>query len=98
MMTQEFERLHAIVYGRVQGVSFRFYATQKALELHLTGWVYNMPEGSVEVVAEGRRDNLEKLLSFLHRGSPAAIVENVEAQWHPATGEYQTFSTRYARS
>jgi acylphosphatase len=88
-------RLHAIVSGRVQGVNFRYYTTHEAQRLHLTGWVRNNNDGTVEVTAEGTREDLEGLLTFLHTGSPAAEVKQVTNDWQEATGEFKDFRTRY---
>lgn len=95
-MIQGQERLHAIIIGRVQGVSFRYYTVQKAEELQISGWAMNRPDGrSVEVIAEGNRSNLEALLHWLHQGSPAAKVERVEHSWQAANGEFSRFRVRY---
>ncbi|BCX03186.1 MAG: acylphosphatase [Candidatus Roseilinea sp.] len=87
-------RLHAIVRGIVQGVNFRYYTQREAQRLLLTGWVRNRLDGAVEVVAEGTRAQLERLLDFLHSGPPMAHVSGVEATWQPATGEFTTFEVR----
>jgi len=87
-------RLHAIVEGRVQGVGFRYFVEENAYQLNLTGWVRNRWDGTVEVLAEGDRQTLEKFLSFLHRGPRAAYVSTVEVVWLPATGEFTRFSVR----
>ncbi len=85
-------RLHAFISGRVQGVFFRVYTKEKALMLGLTGWVRNLRDGRVEVVAEGNEDNLRKLLQWLQKeGSPQSIVKKVDWTWFPATGEFRTF-------
>lgn len=84
-------RLHGIVSGVVQGVNFRWYTQRRANELGLTGWVRNLPDGSVEFVAEGARADLERLLDFVHVGPSMAVVENVDTQWSPATGEFYRF-------
>lgn len=89
------QRLHAIVSGRVQGVSFRYYTTQKAQQLNLTGWVRNNPDGTVEVVAEGDRADLDKLLEFLHTGSPAARVQHVDSTRETGQESFKSFSVRY---
>jgi acylphosphatase len=85
------ERLHAIVDGHVQGVSFRYFTQEKALDLGLTGWVRNRYEGTVEVLAEGERADLERLLATLRRGPPSAFVTGVNFEWQLATGEYNGF-------
>jgi acylphosphatase len=85
------ERLKATVYGRVQGVSFRYNTLLKANEIGVQGWVRNRYDGSVEVVAEGSRPALERLLAWLHEGSPGSRVTEVEASWWAATGEFEVF-------
>ncbi|SIN88381.1 acylphosphatase [Sulfurivirga caldicuralii] len=85
------ERLHALVSGRVQGVWFRAYTQRKARELGLTGWVRNLPDGRVEVVAEGPRPQLEALAQWLWQGSPLSKVTDVSLSWLPATGEFLRF-------
>ena len=88
-------RLHAIVHGRVQGVSFRYYTIQAASSLGLTGWVANRWDNTVETVAEGPRDKLNELLTFLHRGPPSAWVERVDTNWQAPTGEFKDFKVRF---
>lgn len=88
------QRLHAIVHGRVQGVNFRWYTRQEAQRLGLTGWVRNVQYHRVEVVAEGKRRELEDLLRFLNRGSPLAQVEYIDTSWEDASGNYGNFSIR----
>lgn len=98
-MPDDNQRLHAIIEGRVQGVSFRYYTTRYAHELDaVTGWVRNLPDGTVEVVAEGRRDQLDKLLSFLHHGPPGAQVRAVKATWGAAAGDYDDFTIAHTAS
>lgn len=87
-------RLHVLVDGRVQGVGFRYFVEETALALGLSGWVRNCWNGAVEVLAEGERPALEKLLSALQRGPRAAFVTDVSPQWLPATGEYSSFRVR----
>ena len=84
-------RLHAIVRGRVQGVSFRYFVHDQAHYLDITGWVRNRFDGSVEVMAEAPRAQLELLLQQLHQGPPAAHVTAVQAEWLEATGEFISF-------
>jgi acylphosphatase len=84
-------RLHATVSGRVQGVSFRYFVMDEASQLDLSGWVRNRWDGSVEVTAEGKRQDLEALLSALRHGPPMASVSNVDFEWLPYTGEFSSF-------
>lgn len=88
------QRLHAIVRGRVQGVTFRATTRDRATALNITGWVRNNRDGTVELIAEGERDTLETLVEFLHEGPPAARVSNVDTQWQRATGEFERFSVK----
>jgi acylphosphatase len=88
-------RLHATVHGRVQGVSFRDYTQRRARELGLVGYVRNTWERTVEVVAEGPRGDVEKLLGFLHIGPRAAFVTQVDTQWPAPTREFDRFEVRY---
>jgi len=89
------ERLVAIVYGIVQGVFFRYNTKLEAIRLGLTGTVRNLPDGSVEVIAEGPHKRLEELLSFLHRGPDPAVVERVEARWEEPSRAYPDFRIVY---
>ncbi len=93
-MNSTMQRLHAIVYGRVQGVNFRYYTVGKANELGLTGWVRNKWDGTVEVVAEGPSQALQEFYRWLFRGSPSARVDDVKAEWSEATGEFHDFRVR----
>jgi acylphosphatase len=89
------KRLEAVVYGRVQGVNFRYYTELEARRLQLTGWVANQSDGSVRVVAEGTEAQLHDMVQFLHRGSPAAYVDRVDVAWTAATGEFTRFKVRW---
>ena len=73
--------LHAVVHGMVQGVSFRYYAQLEAIRLGLRGWVRNMPDQTVEVLAIGSQEVLSQFEVWLRRGSPAARVERVDTEW-----------------
>jgi len=93
-VTEVVKRLHVIVEGRVQGVGFRYFVQETAIELELKGWVRNRWDGSVEVLVEGDPDVLNQLLEELHRGPRSSIIERVIPQWLPATGEFSRFSVR----
>src|SRR5207244_12904415 len=69
------ERLHAIVRGDVQGVGFRYFVQRKAQQLGLRGWVRNNDDGTVELVAEGGRGELEQLKRALEEGPRLARVD-----------------------
>ena len=84
--------LHAIAQGRVQGVYFRVFASRNAVRLGLTGYVHNLPDGSVEIYAEGAKKQLEKLEEHLKEGPPGARVDNLTITWFEYTGQYNDFS------
>ncbi|MHA1474432.1 MAG: acylphosphatase [Promethearchaeota archaeon] len=71
-------RLYAIISGRVQGVFFRVNTRNKAYELGLTGWVKNNYDGDVEVVCEGPKENIDRMLEWLKKGPNYAKVIKVE--------------------
>jgi acylphosphatase len=85
-------RLSARVFGRVQGVGFRWWVVREADELGLTGWVMNHEdERSVELVAEGSVSALDRLEQRLREGPPGARVERVDVSRGPASGEFGRF-------
>ena len=94
MSDQEHQRLHAIVKGRVQGVGFRYFTQERATVLGLLGWVRNRWDGTVEVTAEGDRQDLEKLLQALRRGPRASTVSGVRPEWQEASGEFEYFKVK----
>ena len=87
--------VRAVVYGRVQGVFFRAFVDEHAQRLGLMGYVCNMPSGAVEVVAEGEREHVEKLVGYLKMGPPASIVYRVDISWSEYTDTYSGFRVRY---
>ena len=87
-------RLHLVISGRVQGVGFRFSAYDEAKDLPLAGWVRNLPNGDVEIVAEGSRENLQMLAAWAHLGPPSAHVTQVREDWLDSTGEFTDFRIR----
>lgn len=88
-------RVHIFVSGRVQGVFYRSNTRRKALELGLKGWVRNLRDGRVEVVAEGDEEQLGRLIEWCRRGPPMARVMGLEVRWEDPTGEYDNFEVRY---
>lgn len=80
-------RVHLYVSGRVQGVSFRWHTREYAQRFGLSGWVRNLEDGRVEVMAEGEEDGLRALVEWVHIGSPKAIVEDVKGEWLGAVGD-----------
>jgi len=88
-------RIHAFVSGRVQHVFFRANTRNTAQRLGLIGWVRNLPDGKVEVVAEGEEKNIDKLVDYLHKGPVIARVDGVDVKKEKYTGEFSGFEIRY---
>ena len=87
--------LHAIIHGHVQGVFFRAFIVERAVELGLTGYTCNLPSRvDVEVQIEGDKAKLEKLVEQLKVGPPGARVEIVVTNWSKYTGKYSHFTIR----
>jgi acylphosphatase len=87
-------RLRAVVRGRVQGVGFRYSTEDEANRLGLAGWVRNLPDGGVELEAEGEQGALDRLLAFLRQGPPAARVQTVVEEWLPPAGLARPFQIK----
>lgn len=90
----ERRRLICRVRGRVQGVGFRYRAAEHARDLGLTGYAQNLPDGGVELVAEGSLKALAELKTFCYRGPDGAKVEAVSSTEESATDEFQNFEVR----
>jgi acylphosphatase len=92
---QQNEELYAVVRGRVQGVGFRYFVIEEAQALGLRGYVRNEGNGDVEVLAQGPRPALERLLTLLRRGPSAARVYDVRTEWREPTLHISGFHIRY---
>lgn len=89
-------RLSATVYGRVQGVYFRYFVRNEARKLGLNGYVRNLASGdAIEVQAEGEKPQLSRLLDQLKVGPPGAWIKRVEVDWSDYTGQFDDFRIRY---
>jgi len=86
------ERVHVIIHGSVQGVFFRANAKRIAESLGLKGYVRNIDDGCVEVVAEGSE---EKLISFCKKGPEAANVSKIDVKFEESSGKFEGFEVRY---
>ncbi len=87
-------RCHITVRGRVQGVGYRNFALQTARRLGIKGWVRNRINGTVEIVAQGRRAAVEAFLEALRRGPALAYVTAVETDWQTPHPDETTFRMR----
>lgn len=86
-------RKHIIFYGRVQGVGFRYYAVNKANQLGLTGWVRNLPDGTVEMEVQGEEPLIDQLIIFLQNRT-YIWIERLDAKSIPL-GDDSNFEERY---
>ena len=79
------------IEGKVQGVGYRYFVRARALELDLSGYARNLPDGKVAVVAEGDKKDLDTLVDYLKTGPPRARVKEVTISISPFTGNYKGF-------
>lgn len=87
--------IHCVVCGTVQNVAYRAYVQDAATELELVGWVRNMPDGTVEVVAQGMPDVLKEFVEYLHEGSLMSKVDAVAVEWHSIRQPLDDFSVSH---
>jgi acylphosphatase len=88
-------RLRVVVRGWVQGVGYRDFVSREAVFHRLKGYVRNSSDGSVEIEAEGFRDELQRFLDRLKSGHPLAEVEHVEVAWDTYRGEFAGWDLRW---
>ena len=91
----ENSRIQVFVSGSVQGVFFRLETKKKAGELGIFGWVRNLSDGRVEILAEGEKDKLDELVVWAKKGSDSARIDNLETNWQEFKGEFKDFEIRY---
>lgn len=87
--------LRLVISGRVQGVWFRAFTRQRALELGLVGWVRNLPDGNVEAQVAGPTPALEALVRQLRIGPPGSRVDSVAQERLAAPGDWSSFQILY---
>jgi len=88
---EEEKRIEIRVFGMVQGVFFRTTTRDVARKLRLKGTVRNMRDGSVEIIAEGSEERLNKLISFAKQGPPSAKVYDIQVKWEQVRGDFSYF-------
>jgi acylphosphatase len=88
---QDKGRIRLRIEGRVQGVFFRAAAAEQAGRLGVSGWVRNLPDGSVELAAEGNQKELEALIAWCRQGPSRANVASVRVVREQFAGEFQKF-------
>ncbi len=89
------ERAHIFFEGRVQGVGFRYTTEKLALEIGLTGWVKNVPDGRVEVLCEGARAQIEALVDGLKNSAMGSHIRKVVCDRQEPTGEFEDFTVEF---
>ncbi len=87
-------RARAVLAGRVQGVGFRFFAEEWAERLGVGGFARNLPDGRLELVAEGPEPAVQAFLEAMRRGPSSAVVRSFEVRWEDPVGE-RTFRIRF---
>ncbi len=85
------DRLHVYFSGHVQGVGFRYSVKQLSLEFDVTGWVKNLPDGRVELVAEGERNELETFQAAIPDAGLRRFIRETQSHWSEGTGEFRGF-------
>ncbi|MGD1950444.1 MAG: acylphosphatase [Leptolyngbyaceae cyanobacterium] len=88
-------RIKITVYGRVQGVGFRYHTRQKAQELEVTGYVTNKPDHTVEIVADGTDEQLEALTEWARTGPERANVKRIEVEACLPINRFDEFVIEY---
>lgn len=84
-------RVRVFISGRVHGVAFRYFTQKWAASLGVTGWVRNLPDGRVEVLAEGNPGSVDPFLERLAEGPRLARVDGFDARREEPTGEFEDF-------
>jgi len=88
-------RAHILVSGRVQGVFFRENTQRKAKKLGVNGWIKNLSDGKVEVVFEGDKKSIGKIVGWVKNGPILAKVESIDIERQEYLGEFTDFEIRY---
>ncbi len=85
---------HLIISGKVQGVFYRASCQEVAQGLGLKGWVRNLSNGDVEVLAQGEKEKIEKLIDWCKKGPPSAKVNNANVKWEDLKEEFKNFDVK----
>lgn len=87
--------INCVISGKVQQVAYRTYVQDVAGKLGLVGYVRNLADGTVEVVAQGESTVLKEFVEYLHEGSLLSAVEGVAVEWQSVRKPYDDFSIRH---
>lgn len=85
------QEMRCVIQGMVQGVAYRVYAQDAATSLGVCGYVQNLPDGTVYVLAQAERDTLKDFVEYLHEGSLRAKVASVAVEWGTPATSYADF-------
>jgi len=88
------KQVHVYYSGRVQGIGFRFTAARLAEELDISGWVKNLADTRVELVAEGTQERINDLLTQLNNNF-SNYIQDTEVVWGVATGKFKDFGVKF---
>jgi len=89
------KRINLTILGEVQGRGYRYGSRQEALKRGLVGYVYNVSDGSVELVAEGEEQDLKDFVDWCYTGVGSAMVRRIDIRWSDPTSEFSDFLIRY---
>jgi len=89
------KQLSVIISGFVQGVGYRYYTKFQAASLGIKGYVQNLPDGKVKIIAEGEEAVLQQFLDLLREGPESAIVKKIIPKWGKASGQYKGFQIEF---
>lgn len=90
-METKIVRAHVFIEGRVQAVSYRYWARKTAQKVNLSGWVKNLADGRVEAVFEGPKIKVSEMIKNCESGPMLAGVKHIDVSWEEATGEFKGF-------
>lgn len=94
-MEDKLKQVRVIISGRVQGVGFRWWVQKQAQNLKLSGWIKNLDDGRVELVMQGKKNNLNLLLESIKHGPRFSEVEEVNVSWEEEKNEFEGFKILY---
>lgn len=92
-----FSEVHCYISGKVQGVGYRDFAQRTAQKYKIMGWIRNLSDGRVELLAQGYPDDLKQFTKELHSGSVLAKVDSVNAEWRTITKRFDDFTVTYTK-
>lgn len=90
-MEKNFSRVKLLVKGLVQGVGFRYFCYKNAISLDLKGYAKNLSNGDVEIIAEGKKENLKSFMEYIKKGPSISRVDKVTEVWENYFNEFKDF-------